>query len=239
MASKPRLSRLTVLLLKEGTSVGDALDPDRDVELFDVDLGSGMHARLAVGSSSSKVPAWVGYLRPHIQEPALDSLRNSSTAAVLLLEVESRVFALTFGYGRFLLNLDKLEPDFGLKVLVNTVAPDQLKSIDARSYDELTLHTRRDVSSESSLPAFEVDVEPRRHSLNHWVARERGTSSPDDRGRFSALNTRVQLPDVPGLCRELLTKYASGAYKERFEFIDHLRRVTDKGTVALLDAVSR
>ena len=46
----------------------------------------------------------------------------------------------------------------------------------------------------------------------------------------------MQLPDVPGLCRELLTKYASGAYKERFEFIDHLRRVTDKGTVALLDA---
>lgn len=236
MAKKPRLTRLTVLLLKEEVSIDDALNTDRDLELHEVSLGSGVEARLAVGPSSSKAPGWVAYLRPHIEEPALDSLRNSSTAAVLLLEVESRLFAVTFGYGRFLLNPDTLEHDFGLKVLDNTVAPDQLKSIDARSYDELTLHTRRDVSSESSLPAFEVDV-------SRDVIRSM-TGSPESEelarrmtGADSlALNTRVQLPEVPGLCRDLLTQYESDSYKERFEFIDHLRRVTDKGTVAELDA---
>jgi uncharacterized protein (TIGR04141 family) len=235
MATKPRLTRLTVLLLKEGSSIDDALDSDRDIERHEVNLGSNVVARLAVGPTSSRTPAWVGYLRPHIAEPALDALRNASTAAVLLLNVENRIFALTFGYGRFLLDLDKLEHDFGLKVLVNTVAPDQLKSIDARSYDELTLHTRRDVSSESSLPAFEVDV-------NRDVVRSI-TGSPESEelarrmtGSDSlALNTRVQLPEVPDLCRELLKKYASEDYKTRFEFIDHLRRVTDKATVAHLD----
>jgi uncharacterized protein (TIGR04141 family) len=235
MAEKPRLTRLTVLLLKQDVSIDDALDTDRELEIHNVKLRPGVEARLAVGASRSRTPAWVAYLRPHIEGPALDSLRNSSTAAVLLLEVDNRLFALTFGYGRFLLSPDIFEHDFGLKVLVNTVAPDHLKSIDARSYDELTLHTRRDVSSESSLPAFELDI-------SRDVIRSM-TGSPADEalarrmtGADSlALNTRLQLPEIPGLCRDLLTRYQSTAYKDRFEFIDHLRRVTDRATVAELD----
>jgi len=236
MAKKPPLTRLTVLLLKQGVSIDKALDPDRDVELHQVALGSGMDAQLAIGPSTSKTPGWAAYLRPHVPESALEGLRNSSTAAVLLLNVETRVFAVTFGYGRFLLDLDKVEHDFGLKVLVNTVAPDQLKSIDARSYDEVTLHTRRDVSSESSLPAFEVDVS------RDVIRSMTGSPASEELARRMtgadslALNTRVQLPEVPGLCRELLVQYESDAYKERFEFIDHLRRVTDKETAAHLDA---
>jgi uncharacterized protein (TIGR04141 family) len=236
MASKPRLTRLNVLLLKDDVSIDDSLEPDRAVDLYAVDLGSGVEARLAVGSTTATTPSWVGYLRPYIQSPALDSLRNSSTAAVLLVEVAGRVFALTFGYGRFLLDLDRVEHDFGLKVIVNTVAPDQLKSIDARSYDELTLHTRRDVSSESSFAAFEVDV------ARDVIRSITGSPATEDLARRMtgadslSLNTRVQLPGVPALCRELLKSYASEAYKERFEFIDHLRRVTDKGVIADLDA---
>jgi len=133
----------------------------------------GQNAQLAIGPPASKTPS------------------------------EDRIFALTFGYGRFLLNQEVLGHDFGLRVLVNMVGPDQLKTVDARSCEELTLHTRRDVSSESSLTAFEVDV-------SREVIRSMTGSPENDKlarrmtGADSlALNTRIQPPEIPGLCREL------------------------------------
>ncbi|HUT60594.1 MAG TPA: DUF6119 family protein, partial [Phycisphaerae bacterium] len=92
-------------------------------------------------------PKWVEFVRPHVHvQGALKGLYNAGTAAVLLINAANRKFAVTVGYGRNLLIPESWERDFGLKVVLNTVDPASLRSIDCRNFDELTLQTRKQAS---------------------------------------------------------------------------------------------
>ena len=224
MARRSRLRRLTVQLLREGVTLTDALR-DRDVRSFRVPVIDPDQDSLFVVAPLARAPWWVDYLDPHVDGSELQTdLVNSSTSAVLLVNAAGRLFAVTFGYGRHLVEPTACEQDFGLRVVLNTVAPDQLKSVDARTVDELTLHTRRDVSRDSTLAAFELDVsrdlvravtgKPRDESLARQLA---GADA-------LALSARVQVPELRALCSRLLDAYQSDEYKAHFDFIDHLRR---------------
>lgn len=59
---------------------------------------------------------------PHVSGD-LAGLNTSSAAAVLLLEAAGRIFAITLGGGRHLIESDSYVQDFRLKVVLNTVAP--------------------------------------------------------------------------------------------------------------------
>jgi hypothetical protein len=68
---------------------------------------------LFVKATPPHPPSWLGYLAPHVQG-GLTNLYAASSGAVLIVEAGGRVFAVTFGQGRHLLNTSAFEPDFGL-----------------------------------------------------------------------------------------------------------------------------
>lgn len=235
MTRRPRQQRHTVYLLKQGTDRSSALRPRDDLSAFTLPVFAAEHPTLFVVGTPPRPPWWLSYFDHHASEDLPVGLFNASTAAVLLLEVEDRLFAFTFGHGRHLLDLERVEQDFGLKVVLNTVAPDQLKSVDTRTIDELTLHARRDVSRDASLSAFGLDVS--RDMLRSVV----GTPRDQSLGRrlvgsdSLALNTHRQAPELPGLCSRLLEDYHSTVYREHFDFIDFLRPVRDAVQIAELE----
>jgi uncharacterized protein (TIGR04141 family) len=228
------LRSLSIFLLKE--TVEGPRDAVRDAEArawYDVRDLDGV---VATQPTTPKTPWWVEYLAPHLAgAETLESLRNASTRALLILRAAERHFAFAFGQGRHLLDADSYEQDFGLRVVLNTVDADQLKSADSRTFDELTLHTRRDLSQGSSLSAFGLDVTrdllravtgpPRDPAVGH---RASGADA-------LALLTRAQLDQLPALCERLLAAYGADDYKERFGWIDQLRRVRDPELVERLN----
>lgn len=237
MPRHPRQRSLSIFLLKGeiGSFPDGVRDPDA-LAWHDVVGPSALRGVVAVRTPTRKTPWWIGYLAPHLGSgDPLRALANASTAALLLVESANRYFAFAFGYGRHLLDPDAYEQDFGLRVVLNTVDPDRLTSIDARTFDELTMHTRRDVSQGSSFAAFGLDVSrdlvravtgpPRDGSLGH---RASGSDA-------LALLTRAQFGELPALCERLLAAYAADDYKERFGWIDHLRRVRDPSLIQRLN----
>lgn len=224
-----------MLLLKEGTSRAAALRDRDDVDGFVVPPVDEEQPSLFVVARDARPPWWAGFLDPHIADGDLHDLFNASSSAALLVGAEGRLFALTFGYGRHLLEPEVLEQDFGLKVVLNTVEPTQLKSVDARTIDELTVHTRRDVSRDSSFSAFELD--PTRDLLRAV------TGTPLDEAlarRLSgsdsvSLNTRAQVPELRELCARLLRAYEAKDYQAHFDFIDYLRPERDAARVRDLE----
>lgn len=180
------------------------------------------------------VPRWVGLLRPHVAGD-LEGLYNSSTSAVLLIEAADRLLALTFGHGRHLIEPEAVVHDFGLKIVLNTVAYNQIKSVDARTVDELTLHTRRDVSRDASFGAFGLDV------ATDLLRAVTGTTNREGlEGRLTgsdsiALNSRAQVPELSALGERLLNAYEEDSYKQHFDFIDHLRGIKDPTVISDLD----
>jgi uncharacterized protein (TIGR04141 family) len=236
MARPPRLQKLTVFLLKEGLESNNALRERDGVTGYVVPALTQAMESLFVLAPPPRTPRWAGYLGPHLATN-LEGLFTSSAPAVLLINSADRLFAVTFGQGRHLLDPEALEQDFGLRVVLNTVAPDQLKSVDARTIEETTLHTRRDVSRDSSLSAFGLDVA---RDLVRAV-----TGTPQDATLAHRLTgadalgieTRAQLPELPALMTRLLSAYEATDYKQNFEFIDHLRPEKDPGRLSELNSL--
>lgn len=76
--------------------------------------------------SETKTPNWIKILRNTFKIP---NFERSSPASVIVFEEKGRIFAATFGFGAKLLNEYKIEGDYGLKVAINAVSDDALKSV--------------------------------------------------------------------------------------------------------------
>jgi uncharacterized protein (TIGR04141 family) len=235
MPRKPKLQKLTISLLKAGTDRRSALRNPDDLFPYLVPSIDAQQDSLFTSSRPPTPPSWKSYLAEHV-DGELEDLRTASSSGVLLFEASGRLFAATFGHGRHLLDLEALESDFGLRVVLNSVAPDQLKSVDAKTIDETTVHTRRDVSRDSALSAFGLDLSqdllravtgaPRDETLAHRL------TGSDALG----IQTRARVPDLPELAERLLAAYNDTTYRERFDFIDHLRREKQPSRIRQLEA---
>jgi uncharacterized protein (TIGR04141 family) len=233
---RPRRRDLTFYLVKpEVTAFDEVLPPGPGVQLFDtIDVGLPYMGRLVVKAPSSSVPWWAGWLRTSFV--SIGELRNASNQAALLLTSPSgRIFVVTFGYGRNLMALDAFQRDFGLRVALNVIEPDSLKSVDARSFEQLTVSTRSQTSRAAPLDSFRVS---RAEDIMKGVT---GTPRNADFAKKVTGADAVKLlfvPDLPTLdqkCEELLAAYRADVYLERFAFVDNLRTVRDPERVESLN----
>ena len=160
---------------------------------------------------------------------------GASSSGVLLVSASDQLLAIAFGYGRHLIRQEAVVQDFGLKVVLNSIDPTQIKSVDARTFDELTIHTRRGASRDSPLGAFELD------NSRDLLRAVTGRSQPGGLGALSgaaalAMNSAVELPQLPGLASDLVRAYRKTTYRKNFEFIDHMRGEQDPAVIGKLDA---
>ena len=149
---------LTVHLLKpEFREPADAV-PDADtLKTFTIrsETGASTIGELFVRTPRAHAPSWASFFEGHVEPAELG--RVASTAAALLVKAGGRLFALVFGTGRFLLQPDCWEERFGLKVVLNSVAPDKIRSMDKRTFDALSTQSRIQASRDGSAPDFGLE----------------------------------------------------------------------------------
>jgi len=142
MAERLPLQRLHLLLLKpQIRRVDEALEDRRAVHSYALRAGLGFSGRLYVAHPSQAPPQWLSFVQTGLTE-SLEELTNRTNAAVLLIRRRGRIFALPFGYGRHLVRLSTVVPDFGLKAALNGLRPDSLRSVDSFTVEEQTVHVR-------------------------------------------------------------------------------------------------
>ncbi|ADO67868.1 TIGR04141 family sporadically distributed protein [Stigmatella aurantiaca] len=214
-----------MLIKKEFKTFEEALKvPSQSGEPIPADWG--FEGTLYTFESPAKKPRWVSFVEEGF--PGGISISPGSTpGAVLFLKADSRLFALTFGQGRHLLKADAHEVDFGLKATLNMVDAAKLRSLDVRTFEDLPVHTRRQVSRNSSLDAFTVDVV---RDLLGAVTGE----PPDETfakrltGRDAlTLTGQVVFSELVNTCKTLLKAYKKDTYKEHFAWVDNIRLVKD------------
>ncbi len=227
--------RLTIYLMQEDIEeFDDALDEEKPsivVELLD---DSGMEGRFYYLKAQPMIPPWVGFVQPVLADQ-ITNLKASSTSALLLLRVSQRVFALTFGYGRSLLDLSKIEYQFGLRVALNSIDPRQIRSLDTKTFEDLVVSTNTQASKSSDLPTFSVDVTRDVLRAVTGEAREDNLSGRIAGADSLVVSTKLTITDLPGFCSQLLEAFESEAYKEDFAWIDQLAMVRDPRRVDALN----
>ncbi len=232
---KKKTHGLTILMLKD--EIKDAQSAIKDlggVTSVDVTLGA-VTGKLYFKQNPSHAPSWVKLFEPTIGT-ALNKLFNSGTSAVFLLKAGKRFFALTFGYGKFLLLADSYEENFGLRVVLNSVNPDKLRSVDVQSLDAVPLNRRSQSSVAAAIADFGLDIE---QDLVYAA-----TGQPKD-GFYGKQLTgkdalKISIPlvaeDIPALLAKLTVQYEADTYKGSFAWVDHLSEVRSKSFIEKLDA---
>ncbi len=169
---------LTIYRLRENVrDFRDAIAPRHLAEVKDYPSGDpyefgNLKARLYVKTVTPKRPDWVKYLTAFGELPEIQpSVRNSAVLIVQAsppLTTRDCFFALTFGFGRYLLRRDGYEPGYGLKTALSAMYPKERKaewasarvrSVDTKTVAANTLHTRRQVDRRANFEYFGVDTQ--------------------------------------------------------------------------------
>lgn len=199
-----------------------------------VQLGSGVTGTLYVKISGPGVPPWVGFLGSTVTPPL--RVRTQNAGAVLLVQRGSRRFALTFGYGRALLQPGSYDERFGLHVAANSIDPSKVRALDHELVEVVSRHTREQTSRDTSMQDFGMDIE---QAILHGM-----TGTPVDQTLGSRLSGRdalvangpFTLKGLPAQLDRYIAQAAATTYKTRFGFIDHINTIRDPIVRATLDA---
>lgn len=227
--------RLTFYLLREDiTDFDAALDPDKSSVAVEVDPSTGVDGRFFYVNPEPCVPAWVGFVQPLLTEQ-LNGIRSVATSALLLLRTSGRIFALTFGYGRSLVDLSKIEYQFGLRVALNRIDPRQIRSLDTKTFEDLVVSTNTQVSKSAELSTFGVDIS--RDILRAVTGEPLDQTFSKRIAGADSLVMSVQTPSLklPAICDDLLAAFAADDYKTDFGWIDQLSLVREDATVDALN----
>ena len=115
----------SIYLLKEGYVATNSLKDSNSLEdpITQRDLPTG--SSLYIADNDFRPPWWKSYFS--IEQNINQALKG----AIVFLPVKNRCFALTFGHVSHNLEEASYEYDFGLRVTLNSVDPDKLKSLDS------------------------------------------------------------------------------------------------------------
>ncbi len=156
---KPPVQTLSIFLLKEeARTPTQCLANPSSLKRVAARVGRSKIGDLFYRQNPATPPRWLRFFGESLASDP-PKLFNASNAAVLLAPSGRRTFALCFGQGRHLLAPGAWEENFGLRVTLNSVDPMKLRSVDRRTFDAYTSHTRTQTSIEGDVTAFGLNVE--------------------------------------------------------------------------------
>lgn len=222
--------KLSIRLLKEGLSPEDGLREGVSLANWEKIEES----KIALDTMGGSPPKWSKFLELSDAEKA--KLYNITAFGLVFVKTSDRWFAISFGLGHVKLDPAKFEQDFGLRVVLNSVDPKQLKSADIRTPDENTLSRRSQTSRGSDQTAFAIDVErdivrglAGKPKNAEFASRVAGTDS-------LTMDRKMTVADLPTACAEAYAMYQKTDYKTDFGWIDQIRHVREKDLIDKLDA---
>jgi uncharacterized protein (TIGR04141 family) len=234
--SKKKNQSITVFLLKD--SVNNAIEAIKEPSGLSTEevSASNCSGTLFFKQIPQRLPPWVKFFQPHANGQ-LDSLRNSGTSAAFITCVGQRWFALTFGYGRTLLDPGCYEENFGLKVVLNSVDRDMLRVVDTQSLDAVPVTRRNQASVAVNIDDLGVDIEQILVNVATGKPRDQSLGRQITGNDAVKVTASANLEALPDLLSELLKRSSSEIYKQHFAWIDNLSEVRDKELRQKLDGV--
>lgn len=205
---------------------------------FELSGSEELFGKLYVKNPEEKQPSWTPFINTGITGTL--ELSNKSSSAVLLIEVDDRVVAYTFGYGRFMLEQNHFLPDFGIKTALNTLRHDSLKSVDIFTVDRSAVQKRTQAVRNSSIDVFGIDVSK---DILRAV-----TGTPKDNISFLSVSggdhvysfgAYIEFDDLIETSRSLIGYYTQESYKDEFSWVDNIRRLKNDSKRNELDEILR
>ncbi|KZK97215.1 DUF6119 family protein [Pseudovibrio sp. Ad26] len=194
-----------------------------------------IHCMLFFKESVKRSPKWLPFIAMDFDVNALQ-IFNSSSYAVLVINTAERLFVIPFGMGLHLIDLTKIEYNFGLKVAINSIPQNDLKQINLTTPEASSQKTLRQAPKNSSPTEMGINQQkdilrglagdlPKNHSLGKRIE---GKDSVRPTKKIETYN------ELQKLCAELLNYSEKTDYQAKFPWIDNMSLTNDPITIERL-----
>lgn len=168
------------------------------------------------------------------------NLNNSSSQAILLVKIKtdditSRHFAIPFGVGHHMLKSGVIEERFGLKVVLNTVDENQLKSICKQNMTNVPKQSTEQISRNSIIADFGIDIE------QDLVLGVTGKSKDEEYGKTITgrdplnVSVKVDINTIKDFLKKCYEQYNKVDYKTNFGWIDQIAEIKSSSLIKKLN----
>jgi len=138
---KAKTLHFTVRLLKEGVNYKTTLQDISSLTEYKLRHSLPFKGKTYIPPSRAHAASWSELIRTFAAD-SIGRLNYKSASAFLFIEKQQHHLVFTSGQGRYALRDDSCATDLGLKVTLNSVDADKIRSIDAKTIDERTLTIR-------------------------------------------------------------------------------------------------
>ncbi|WP_215397301.1 TIGR04141 family sporadically distributed protein [Rheinheimera oceanensis] len=233
---KIRKEKLSIYLARDGSKPdSDVIKLENAKQPIEIDLPEAESARLYIKKQPPKnAPPWTRLFTTDNQVDASEFGISSNVGAVFIVRISGATFILSFGTGFHLLKQESIERDFGLKVTLNSVDPDKLRSLDKASYDHNPLNSRTQSTRDVDIFNLHLDSEM---EMLYAVT---GTSLVKEFGSHvtgrDALTIAVEinLSHIPAILSKSIKQYRSNL-PDKFSWVENINRVRDYDEIEILD----
>src|SRR5699024_9468768 len=120
--------------------------------------------------------------------------------------------------------------DFGLKIVLNSIEPNNFRSIDAATIDVASIQTRSQSNRTTQIRELNFDA------ISDLLRSVTGTPKNDRFGKVISGRDTFHFTyefnngfrDCNEICQYLIDSYESEEYKEHYSWVDNLQRVEDR-----------
>lgn len=189
--------------------------------------------------SSTREPSWF----EKFFDKSLGDIKvfMASAKGVLLTSVvykRKRIFfVISWGAGRHLINEQAIEEDFGLKVTLNSVEKESIRSIEKSNFGANSKISREQMSKKTNATQFGIDIE---QDLLRAIT---GTSRFPQLGRTISgadalsVSVRVDIHNIVNFLSFCYPRYLSKDYQDGFDWIDQIHHIKNPTIISDLESV--
>ncbi len=214
---------LSIRLMHDGVKLPDALKAGHGLAPY-----SCLYGTLLYDTTKATAPDWAKFLEP--SAPGLTvELSGQHSSAVLLIEAGptggKRLFAVCFGQGHHAIETDRMERQFGMRVVLNCVARDKLREMNSASLDATVIQRNTQASRESDLADFGLDTNRDLLRLASGIPNDAALAKAMSGKDALKVRRKMAISSLPVFCARLLKLYDAKDYEKDYKFIDQVRPV--------------
>ncbi len=220
----------SIYLLKNDFDASNSLKADHSLKEFTDADNIPKDSCLFILDSMPKEPWWKNFFGVR------KDLRQATKGAILFLPVNEKCFAITFGHTQHHLKDECYEYDFGLRVTLNSVDPDKLKSTDTLE-PEKAKRQRIQSPIDSDLTYFDFDRDSSIiKTLTGKVKDEYKDFFKNVTGASNLrIGSKIEPDELTELCQKTLDIYNKEDFKTAFPDIQNITPVKDPVIIGTLN----
>lgn len=235
-SEKLRKEKLSIYLARDANESDSHIIKLDNVQPFiKIDLPQVDSAYLYIKKQQPKViPSWTKLFTDNTQISPTDFGLSSNVGAIFIIRISGSTFILTFGTGFHLLKSEAIERDFGLRVTLNSVHPDKLRSLDKASYDHNPLNSRTQSTLDVDIFNLHLDSEMEMLYAITGVSTVKEFGSQVTGRDALTIAVEANLKEIPMILKEAINRYRM-RLPTKFNWVENIYRVKDLDEIEILN----